>query len=122
MTDRITLAGLRVRGRHGVFEHERRDGQEFVVDVTLDVDLRVPAATDRLTDTIDYGSLADRVAEIVAGEPMNLIESVAARLVQECLRDYRVEAAEVTLHKPNAPIPHAFGDVSVTLRRARVAP
>ncbi|MGI8869684.1 MAG: dihydroneopterin aldolase [Mycobacteriales bacterium] len=122
MTDRITLAGLRVRGRHGVFEHERRDGQEFVVDVTLDVDLRVPAATDRLTDTIDYGSLADRVAEIVAGEPMNLIESVAARLVQECLRDHRVEAAEVTLHKPNAPIPHAFGDVSVTLRRARVAP
>lgn len=118
-TDRITLTGLRVRGRHGVFEHERRDGQDFVVDVALTLDLRMPATSDRLTDTVDYGDLAGRLAAVISGEPVNLVETVAERLAAECLRDVRVLAAEVTLHKPQAPIPLAFADVSVTLRRAR---
>ena len=117
MTDRVTLTGLRVRGRHGVLAHERRDGQDFLVDVALTLDLRPAGASDRLADTVDYGGLADRLAQVVAGEPLDLIESLAERLAQVCLADRRVDAVEVTVHKPGAPIAVAFSDVSVTVRR-----
>ncbi len=117
MSDRISLTGLRVFGRHGVLEHERRDGQDFVVDVDLTVDTRAAARTDDLADTVDYGSLADRLAAVVAGEPVQLIETLAARLAEVCLDDDRVISARVTVHKPAAPIPHAFSDVAVTVVR-----
>ncbi|MCW2612736.1 MAG: 7,8-dihydroneopterin aldolase/epimerase/oxygenase [Actinomycetota bacterium] len=119
MTDRIALTGLRVRGNHGVFSHERRDGQEFVVDVVLSVDTRSAAASDDLADTVDYGELAGGLAKVVGGEPVDLLETLAARLADVCLADPRVSAAEVTVHKPQAPIPLTFGDVSVTIRRER---
>jgi 7,8-dihydroneopterin aldolase/epimerase/oxygenase len=119
MTDRITLTGLRVRGHHGVFEHERRDGQDFLVDVTVWIDLDAAARTDELADTLDYGALAARVAEIVRGKRRNLIEAVAAEVAEDVMADQRVHAAEVTIHKPNAPIPLTFADVSVTVRRSR---
>jgi dihydroneopterin aldolase len=119
VSDRISLTGLRVRGNHGVFEHERRDGQEFVVDAVLDVDTEAAAASDELGDTVDYGDLAQRLAAVVAGEPVNLLEALAARLADECLTDVRVAAATVTVHKPQAPIPLSFADVAVTVRRTR---
>jgi len=115
--DRITLTGLRVLGYHGVYEFERREGQEFVVDATLDVDLSRAAASDDVADTIHYGELASQLAAVIAGEPVNLIETLAARLLDVCLADKRVTAATVTVHKPQAPIAHAFNDVSVTLHR-----
>jgi dihydroneopterin aldolase len=117
MADRIRLAGLRVRGHHGVLPEERRDGQEFVVDVELTVDTRAAAASDQLADTADYGTLAARLAEVVAGEPVNLLETLAARLAEVCLRHPRVISARVTVHKPHAPIPLPFEDVSVTVER-----
>jgi dihydroneopterin aldolase len=117
--DRVRLTGLRVRGRHGVFAHERRDGQEFVVDATLELDTAPAARTDELADTVDYGGLARQLAAEVAGEPVNLIETLAGRLAHICLRDPRVAAAEVTVHKPAAPIPLPFADVAVTVRRSR---
>ncbi|HEX4720946.1 MAG TPA: dihydroneopterin aldolase [Pseudonocardiaceae bacterium] len=119
MTDRITLTGLRVRGHHGVFEHERRDGQDFLVDITVWIDLDRAAASDELADTLHYGELAERAAAIVGGKPRNLIETVAADVAEDVMRDDRVHAVEVTLHKPSAPIPLAFADVSVTARRSR---
>lgn len=121
MTDRITLTGLRVTGRHGVFAHERRDGQEFVVDAALEVDTAAAAAADDLAQTIDYGALAQRLADIVAGPPVRLIETLAAQLAEACLSDERVAAATVTVHKPQAPIPLQFEDVAVTIRRERLA-
>jgi 7,8-dihydroneopterin aldolase/epimerase/oxygenase len=117
--DRIALSGLRVRGYHGVFEHERRDGQDFVVDAVLEVSTASAAASDELADTIDYGDLAQRLAAVVSGEPVNLIETLVERLAAECLADPRVIAATVTVHKPQAPIPLTFADVAVTVRRAR---
>jgi len=119
MTDRITLTGLTVRGFHGVFDHERRDGQEFVVDAELEVSHAAAAASDDLRDTVDYGDLAHRLAAIVAGDPVDLIETLVVRLAQACLTDPRVTAATVTVHKPQAPIPLAFADVAVTVRRER---
>ncbi|HEU5271922.1 MAG TPA: dihydroneopterin aldolase [Jatrophihabitans sp.] len=117
--DRITLTGLRVRGRHGVFEFERADGQDFVVDVTLELDTAPAAASDELSDTIHYGELAEALAAVISGEPVNLLETLAARLVEVCLADSRVAATTVTVHKPQAPIPLAFADVAVTVHRTR---
>ena len=119
MSDRIRLAGLRVRGHHGVFEHERRDGQDFLIDVELELDTRQAAASDDLADTVDYGTLAQRIAEIVGGEPVNLLETLAERIAEACLSDSRVRVAAVEVHKPQAPIPLSFEDVSVRVRRMR---
>ena len=119
MSDRIELRGLKVRGNHGVYEHERRDGQDFVVDVTVWMDLAPAAASDDLADTLDYGALAQRVAGIVGGEPCDLIEAVAGRVADDVMRDARVQAVEVVLHKPQAPIPLEFADVAVVTRRSR---
>ena len=120
--DRIVLRGLVVRGHHGVFEHERQDGQDFVVDLTVWVDLSAAAASDELSDTVDYGALAQRAAAIVGGEPCDLIESVAGRIADDVLTDRRVRAVEVVLHKPQAPIPLQFADVAVLLHRSASDP
>jgi dihydroneopterin aldolase len=119
MADRIALTGLRVRGNHGVFEHERRDGQEFVVDVTLWLDLSGASRSDDLTQTVHYGELAEMAAAIIGGEPCDLIETVAGRIADTAMQDTRLHAVEVTVHKPSAPIPLTFDDVSVTIRRSR---
>jgi dihydroneopterin aldolase len=118
-SDRIELRGLRVRGHHGVYDHERRDGQDFVVDLSVWLDLAPAAVSDDLADTLHYGELAQRVAAIVAGPPANLIETLAGRIADEVLADPRVTAVEVTLHKPQAPIPLDFVDVAVAVCRAR---
>lgn len=119
MTDRIELRGLKVRGNHGVFDYERADGQEFVVDVTVWIDLVDAAASDDLADTYDYSVLAERAAAIVAGEARNLIETVAGEIAEDVMRDHRVHAVEVTVHKPQAPIAQTFDDVAVVARRSR---
>jgi dihydroneopterin aldolase len=119
MADRIELRGLRVRGHHGVFDYERTDGQDFVVDVTVWIDLADAAASDDLADTYDYGVLAERAAAIVAGPARNLIETVGGEIADDIMTDHRVHAVEVTVHKPQAPIPHTFDDVAVVARRSR---
>lgn len=118
MTDRITLAGLTARGHHGVYDFEREAGQEFVVDVILEVNLAPAAVTDDVADTVHYGELANRLVEIIAGPPVNLIETLADRLATACLDDRRVVATTVTVHKPQAPIQHQFSDVTVTIHRS----
>ncbi|MBO0871496.1 MAG: dihydroneopterin aldolase, partial [Micromonosporaceae bacterium] len=102
MPGTITLTGLRVHGRHGVYGFEREQGQDFVVDVVLEVDLGPAARSDDVADTVHYGELADRLASVVGGEPVNLIETLAGRLLDACLADQRVAAATVTVHKPQA--------------------
>jgi len=119
VADRIELRGLTVRGNHGVFEHERRDGQDFVIDITVWIDLAAAAASDDLVDTLDYGVLAQDAADVVAGPPRNLIETVAAEIAEGTMTDERVHAVEVVVHKPSAPIPLTFNDVAVVARRSR---
>ncbi|MBO0856666.1 MAG: dihydroneopterin aldolase, partial [Nocardia sp.] len=94
-SDRIELRGLRVYGYHGCFDFERRDGQEFVVDITLWLDFAAAAASDELSATVDYGELARRAVAIVSGPPRNLIETVATEIADEVLTDERVMRAEV---------------------------
>jgi 7,8-dihydroneopterin aldolase/epimerase/oxygenase len=119
-TDRICLLGLRVFGRHGVLDHERRDGQEFVVDAVLWLDTRPAAAADDLSLTVDYDAVASRLAAVVSGEPVALIETLAGRLAAACLSvGDAVREVEITVHKPHAPLIQSFSDVTVTIRRGR---
>ena len=121
-TDRIELRGLRVFARHGVLDTERRSGQEFLIDAVLWLDTRPAAASDDLTKTVDYGALASRLARLAEEPPVRLIETLAERLAADCLSEPLVAEVEITVHKPQAPIAHPFGDVAVVIRRARPAP
>jgi 7,8-dihydroneopterin aldolase/epimerase/oxygenase len=118
-TDRIVLHGLRGRGLHGVYPRERTEGQTFIVDATLTVDTRVAAELDDLAATVDYGVIAERIVRLIEGEPVNLIETLAERIAAACLAEPAVQGAEITVHKPDAPITVPFDDVTVTIRRFR---
>lgn len=117
--DEIHLTGLTVFGRHGVFEHERENGQDFVIDLRLHLALTDAAASDDVADTVHYGELAEKVAAVVSGEPVDLIETLAERISAVVLEDHRVQLVSVTVHKPHAPIPLTFSDVAVTVHRGR---
>ena len=110
---------MAVRGRHGVFDHERVNGQDFVVDITVWIDLADAAASDDLADTYDYAALARLAADVVGGLPRKLIEAVGGEIADRVMDDQRVHAVEVVVHKPQAPIPQQFADVAVVVRRSR---
>lgn len=118
--DEIRLTGLTVRGFHGVFDFEKRDGQDFVVDCALGLDTSVAAATDDLTKTVHYGELAEQLAAVVQGRPYDLIETLAHKLLDVALGFGPVEWAEITVHKPSAPIPLTFDDIAVVVRRSKL--
>jgi dihydroneopterin aldolase len=118
-TDRLALRGLSFRGHHGVFDFERRDGQEFVIDLVLALDTRPAARSDDLQDTVDYGTLVDEVRSAVENDPVDLIETLAQRIADVCLSRAQVEMVEVTVHKPHAPIQATFDDVALTIHRSR---
>jgi dihydroneopterin aldolase len=117
--DRVSLHGLRARGKHGVFAHEREQGQTFVVDLVLGLDTRAAAAGDDLAKTVHYGEIAEQVVDVVRGEPVDLIETLAERIAQRCLEHAVVREVEVVVHKPEAPITVPFDDVTITITRSR---
>ncbi len=117
--DRLAVRGLAIRGHHGVFDFERRDGQEFVIDLVLGMDTRPAARSDDLQDTVDYGTLVDEVRSAVENDPVDLIETLAQRIADTCLKHAEVEDVEVTVHKPHAPIQVTFDDVALTIKRSR---
>jgi 7,8-dihydroneopterin aldolase/epimerase/oxygenase len=119
VTDELVISGIECFGHHGVFEHERRDGQSFVIDLALGIDSRPAAASDDLRDTVDYGNLVAQVKAAVEKDPVDLIETLAQRIADVCLWDARVEWARVTVHKPDAPIDANFSDVALTITRKR---
>lgn len=117
--DLIQLTGIRVRAHHGVYDFERENGQLFVIDVTLALDLFAPASNDELAATVDYSQVAQAVEAAVASDPVDLIETVANRIVHALFGFAPVQAVRVTVHKPDAPMEQAVDDASVTLVRAR---
>jgi dihydroneopterin aldolase len=119
MSDELSVTGIECWGYHGVFERERREGQSFVVDLTLGLDTAPAAASDDLRDTVDYGSLVAAVKQAVEADPVDLIETLAQRLADVCLRDGRVQWVRITVHKPDAPIEATFSDVVLTITRRR---
>jgi len=118
--DTITLTGITAIGYHGVFDHEKRDGQPFIVDAVLHADLAEAAATDDLAHTAHYGEVAEAIAALIRGDAFDLIETLAVRIAERILADFPpVSAVEVTVHKPKAPIQVPFGDVSINVFRSR---
>ena len=119
MAVRIELRGLTIRGYHGVFDPERRDGQDFVIDVTVWLDLAPVAASDDVNRTIHYGELAVEVTDAARHNPVDLIETVAERIAAVVLAHEAAEKVQVTVHKPDAPISVPFTDVAVQITRTR---
>ena len=120
MADRIELKGLECFGYHGVFDHEKQQGQKFIVYLTCWLDFKEAAATDDLEKTVSYADLADIAADIVEGPARDLIETVAIEIADKIMAsDPLLFAVEVTVHKPDAPIERTFRDVSVVARRSR---
>lgn len=117
--DELTVTGIECFGHHGVFDFERRQGQVFVIDLTLGIDTTPAARTDDLRETVHYGNLVDSVKAAVESDPVDLIETLAQRLADVCLLADRVEWARVTVHKPDAPIDATFSDVALTITRKR---
>jgi len=119
MSDLITITGIRAIGFHGVLEFERTSGQEFIVDITLEVNTADAAKHDDLQLTVDYGDVAQRVHGFITGDAFQLIETLANRIADDLLTINRVLGVTVTVHKPQAPIPLDFDDVAVTITRKR---
>ncbi|TQL56048.1 dihydroneopterin aldolase [Subtercola boreus] len=117
--DSLTLTGLTVQANHGVYDHERRDGQPFVIDLTVWLDTAAAAASDDLDQTLNYGILAKSVHDAVAADPVDLLETLAERVAGVALASPIAERVRVTVHKPEAPITVPFTDVSITITRRR---
>ena len=119
MSDKISILGISGFGYHGVLESERKNGQDFSVDIVLKLDLRNAGESDNLAHTINYAEVASLVHRRIVGDPVNLLERLAELIAQDVLENFNVQEIEVTVHKPQAPIPVSFHDVSVTIQRSR---
>jgi dihydroneopterin aldolase len=117
--DRITVRGISAHAHHGVYDWEREKGQTFRVDAVLELDTAPAAAGDELDRTVNYAELAQRLHAVLAGEPVNLLETLAQQLADVCLADPLVDAVEITVHKPEADLGVPFDDVTVAIRRER---
>lgn len=115
--DLIEVRGIRAHGHHGVLAEERRRGQTFLADVVLAVDTSAAARSDDLAATVDYSQVAQATHAELAGEPVDLIETLAQRIADRCLAMPGVRAVEVAIHKPDAPVGVPVGDVIVRILR-----
>ena len=120
MSDQIVLTGIHGFGYHGLFDQERKDGQDFFVDLTLSVDLTAAAQSDAIEDTVNYAEITDLVAEEITTNPVNLIEKLAARIAERILNQHiKVKTVTVTVHKPQAPVAAQLRDIAVVVTRSR---
>ncbi|MSO43480.1 MAG: dihydroneopterin aldolase [Candidatus Planktophila sp.] len=120
MSDQILLEGIHGFGYHGLLEHERTNGQDFYVDLTLDVDLRAASLSDSIDDTVNYAEITDLVVAAITTNPVSLIEKLAGRIAEQILTAHpKVNAVTVTVHKPQAPVAASFKDIAVQITRTR---
>lgn len=111
------IRGLEVFGRHGVLEAETALGQRFVVDVEITLADTAASRSDALEETIDYATLSDAIAEILAGPPVALLERLAGMIADRVLAEPPASEVVVTVRKPHVAIPHTVVEAAVTLRR-----
>jgi dihydroneopterin aldolase len=120
MSDQIRLVGIHGFGHHGVFEEEQRIGQDFYVDVVMEIDLSGAARSDLLKDTIDYGEVCELVVAQISAAPVALIERLAGQIGDLLFKKYPLlQKVSVTVHKPQAPVNIEFLDISVTIECVR---
>jgi len=116
-SDQIIISGIKATGFHGVFDHERENGQEFAVDLVVQLAPSNASTSDDLVDTVDYGAISQCVYDRIVGEAFHLIETLAERIAEDVLAMPGVDGIEVTVHKPQAPIPVPFDNVSLRIVR-----
>lgn len=116
--DYIRITNLKIYAYHGVFEEEKREGQDFYISVTLFLDLHTPGKSDKLEDSLNYGEVSHFINRIFTEKSYDLIEAACENLCQRLLLEYKeLQAVEVELQKPHAPIGLPFENVSVTMYR-----
>lgn len=115
--DQLRLVGVEVAARHGVHASEKVTDQLFVIDVVCDLERM--ESTDDLATTVDYAALAERIAAVVRGGSVDLIETLADRVAAVCLAHPLITSVEATVHKPQAPMPVRVRDVAVTVTRSK---
>jgi len=117
MSDQIAITGIRGFGYHGLFDSEKKSGQEFIVDIRIEADLSEACQSDQIGSTIDYGKVALRVKELIETGSFNLIERLAEVIAESVKQEFQAKFVEVTVHKPSAPVDLEFEDISVTIKR-----
>jgi len=118
MADLIEIKGIKSFGYHGVFESENIAGQDFFVDVSLELDLTRPSVSDDVADTVNYAEITDLVIQEVTGDRVALIEKLAGRIAERIKNTYpQIVTVSVTVHKPQAPVNAQVADISVTINR-----
>lgn len=119
MSDFIEIHGIAGFGYHGLFEHERKNGQSFSADVKLELKKKKVFKSDSIDDAVDYSKVINAVHEIIVGEPVNLIERVAELIAQALLKTFPIKSVEVIVHKSNAPVGVPVGDIAVRIKRLK---
>ena len=120
MSDQIVLKGIHGFGYHGVFEHERINGQDFFIDLTLAINLKAASVSDALDDTVSYADITDLVVVEITTNPVSLIERLAGRIAEKILNTYmKIDSVTVTVHKPQAPVSAKVQDIAVQITRSR---
>ncbi len=120
MSDKILITGIQALGYHGLLEDERKNGQLFVVDAEVELDLSEAAKNDDIKKSVDYNALAILIHSAITGPAVNLIESLAHRIGIKALETFKeIDEIKVTVHKPKAPIEVSFTDASVSIKVKR---
>jgi dihydroneopterin aldolase len=120
MSDQITITGIHGYGHHGLFENERSNGQDFYVDLILNLDLSQAAQSDAIEDTVNYAEITELTHQEITTDPVNLIEKLAYRIAERILSSHpKVKAITVTVHKPQAPVGLKIQDISVVVNKTR---
>jgi dihydroneopterin aldolase len=120
MNDQITITGIHGYGHHGLFENERSNGQDFYVDLILNLDLSQAAQSDAIEDTVNYAEITELTHQEITTDPVNLIEKLAYRIAERILSSHpKVKAITVTVHKPQAPVGLKVQDISVIVNKTR---
>lgn len=119
--DKIIIKGLELFAYHGVNPEEKRDGQTFLLDITLSADLSRARQTDDLNDTVNYAAVRKTVQKAFTGESYDLIERAAQAVCEAVLREHRrVEKVGLLLKKPEAPMNAKFDYVAVETELVRL--
>jgi dihydroneopterin aldolase len=119
MSDFIEIKGISGFGYHGLFDHERENGQSFSVDVKLELENKRASKSDDIEDAVDYSKVIKRVHGFIAGEPVNLIERLAQLIADDLLDSFSLKSVEVVVHKANAPVGLPVRDIAVRMKRVK---
>lgn len=118
--DKIIIRDLKLFAYHGVNEEEKINGQNFVFDITVWLDLSKPCVSDDVEDTVSYAKIIKKVREVFTAEKYDLLEKAAQVVADSIFENFeRVQECVILLKKPEAPIKAEFSYVAVEIRRKR---